>query len=135
MARRFRANYALLSILEQLGPSADSLDLPWATFAGDRTSPYVFDVQTQDATDPYVEIQLYDVGTFDHEITINGEALSGFDLPPGEGWQYWMDNAVNVDLQPGENTLRICRDRASDDAFAVGNVVVNWKEPIESADD
>ena len=135
MTRRFRANYALLPILEQLGPSADGLDLSWATFAGDRTSPYAFDVPTPDSTDHYVEIQLYDVGSYDHEITINGTTLSGFDLPPGEGWQYWLDNAVNVDLQSGENTLRICRDRTSDDAFAVGNVVVNWKEPLGSADD
>jgi len=125
-----RANYALVTVLEQLGPSADALDVPWAEFAGDKSSVYEFTAPA-DATDAYLELQAYDVGSFDHEILLNGEPLSGFDLPPAEGWQYWMDAVTEERLQAGENRLQIRRDTASEDAFAVGNVVVNWKEPVE----
>jgi hypothetical protein len=125
-----RANYALVTVLEQLGPSADALDVPWAEFAGDKSSIYEFSVPA-DATDAYLELQAYDVGSFDHEVLLNGEPLSGFDLPPAEGWQYWMDAVTEERLRAGENTLQVRRDTASGDAFAVGNVVVNWKEPVE----
>jgi len=125
-----RANYALVTVLEQLGPSADALDVPWAEFAGDKSSVYEFHVPA-DATDAYLELQAYDVGSFDHEILLNGDPLSGFDVPPAEGWQYWMDAVTEERLQAGENTLQVRRDTASEDAFAVGSVVVNWKEPVE----
>ena len=125
-----RANYALVTVLEQLGPSADALDVPWAEFAGDSSEVYEFDVPAG-STDAYLEIQAYDVGTFGHEIVLNGQPLSGFDVPPAEGWQYWMDVVTEQELQTGRNTLQIRRDTSSRDAFAVGNVVVNWKEPVE----
>lgn len=127
----YRANYALCSVLEHLGPSDDSLDVPWAEFAGDRSSAYEFTVPTDAATDVYVELQAYDVESFGHEILLNGDPLTGFDLPPGEGWQYWMDRATGTSLREGENTFRIRRDTETRDAFAVGTVVVNWKEPVE----
>jgi hypothetical protein len=73
-----RSDYALITVLEQLAPSADALD-----------------------------------------------------VPPAEGWQYWMDAVTEQDLAAGENTLQVRRDRSTDDAFAVGNVVVNWREPVE----
>ena len=82
-------------------------------------------------TDVYVELQAYDVGAFGHEILLNGDPLTGFDVPPAEGWQYWMDAVTEQELRTGENTLRIRRDTDTDDAFAVGNVVVNWREPAE----
>jgi hypothetical protein len=40
----YRANYALLPILEHLGPAADSLDVSWADCAGDRSSTLEFTV-------------------------------------------------------------------------------------------
>ncbi|ELZ28004.1 hypothetical protein C474_15924 [Halogeometricum pallidum JCM 14848] len=130
MADRYRANYALLPILEQLGPDGDGLDVPWATFAGDRTSEHEFTVPVDATTDAYVELQAYKVGTYGHEILLNGEPLTGFDVPPAEGWQYWMDAVSGGELRKGENTLRIRRDASEDDSFAVGNVVVHWKEPV-----
>ena len=129
MATR-RANYALVTVLEQLGPSADALDVPWADFAGDRSSVGEFTAPAG-ATDVYVELQAYDVGAFGHEILLNGDPLTGFDVPPAEGWQYWMDAVTEQELRAGENTLRIRRDTDTDDAFAVGNVVVNWREPAD----
>lgn len=48
---RRRANYALLDSMEFLGGDADALDVPWATFAGDRTSELTFTVPTDDPTD------------------------------------------------------------------------------------
>ena len=128
----YRANYALCSINEYLGPDEGSLDLSWATFGGNRTSEYEFSVPVEDVTDVYVELQAYDVGAFGHEIVLNGEALGGFDIPPGSGWQYWMDSPAEMPLQAGENTLCIRRDEDSRDAFAIGTVVVNWKEVRES---
>ncbi|MDS0300695.1 hypothetical protein NDI76_18255 [Halogeometricum sp. S1BR25-6] len=131
MADRHRANYALLPVLEQLGPNEGALDVPWATFAGDRTSEYEFTVPTERTADPYVELQAYDVGTYGHEILLNGDSLAGFDVPPAEGWQFWMDTVSGSELREGVNTVRIRRDASEDDSFAVGNVVVHWKEPIE----
>ncbi len=131
MAERYRANYAVLSVLEQLGPTDDGLDVPWADFAGNRSSKQEFVVPTDDPIDPYLEIQVFDVGTFGHEIMIDGEPLTGFDMPPGEGWQYWMDTITDRTLIAGDNTLQIRRDKSTDDSFAVGTVVVNWKEPVD----
>jgi len=131
MADRYRANYAVLSVLEQLGPTADGLDVPWADFSGNRSSEQEFVVPTDDPIDPYLEIQIFDVGTFGHEILIDDEPLTGFDMPPGEGWQYWMDTITDRALVTGDNTLQIRRDKSTDDSFAVGTVVVNWKEPVD----
>ena len=126
-----RANYALLEVLEHLGPSKESLKVEWAEFSGDHSTPHEFTVPTGEATDTYLEVQVYDVGTFGHDIRLNGESLSGFDIPPGDGWQYWMDAVPGQHLRAEENTLQIRRETASEDAFAVGNVVVNWREPVE----
>ena len=131
MDETYRADYALLSVFEQFGPEAGSLDVPWAEFAGDRSSEYEFTVRTDEATDAYVELQAYDVGAYGHEIVLNGEELTGFDVPPRDGWQYWMDTVTDQRLRAGRNILRIRRDQTMDDSFAVGNVVVHWREPDE----
>lgn len=127
----YRANYALVSIQEHLGPDSEGLDVPWAEFAGDSTDTYTFDVPTDDPREPYVEMQVYEVGTYDHELVVNGEPLSGFDAPAGEGWQYWMDTVMRTKLEKGTNTLEFRRDADSADNFVVGTVVVHWKEPVE----
>lgn len=126
----YRANYALLHVGEHLGPDESGLDVPWATFAGDRSSELAFEVPAE-PHEPYLELQAYEVGTFDHEILVNGEPMSGFDLPPAEGWQYWMDSITGAELTVGENTLRVAREGTTDDNFVVGNVVVHWKEAVE----
>lgn len=127
----YRANYALVPVLEHLGPTPDSLDVEWAEFVGDGTTVHEFTVATDDATDAYVELQVYDVGEYGHEILLDGDPLSGFDIPPAAGWQYWLDSLGEQRLRRGTNTLEIRRDASGDDAFAVGNVVVNWREPVE----
>lgn len=126
-----QANYARLQFQQHLGPDPSSLDVPWADFAGDRTDRVSFAVPAEAPREPYVELQVYDVGAFTHEIQLNGTALSGFDIPPSEGWQYWMDTIGDGHLTSGENTLRLARDTETDDAFAVGTAIVHWKEPAE----
>jgi hypothetical protein len=126
-----RANYATVYVGAQLTPEDRRLDLDWATDAGDRTDPHSFEVPTDGATDPHVGLQAFDVGTYGHEIRVNGEPLSGFDIPPSEGWQYWVDTLAGASLRAGTNELQIARDADTRDAFAVGTVIVRWKEPAE----
>jgi len=47
--------------------------------------------------------------------TDNGVALSGFDIPPSEGWQQWMDTLSGTALPEGTNTIKIERDRTATD--------------------
>lgn len=131
MSDQRRANYALIDFREHLGEDAEALDVPWADFVGDATSEETFTVPTDDAVDPYVELQAYDVESYGHEIVVNGERLSGFDIPPAEGWQYWMDHLTGAALVEGENTIAIERDTGASDEFVVGTAVVNWREPVE----
>nr|WP_248898110.1 hypothetical protein [Haloplanus sp. XH21] len=119
----------------QLAPATRELDLDWATNVGDATDPQEFDVPTDDATDGYVGIQAFDVGEYGHDVLINGDPMSGFDIPPNEGWQYWVDTFGDaVSLTAGTNDLVITRDTDTDDAFAIGTVTVHWKEPPDSRD-
>ncbi|MFC7173104.1 hypothetical protein ACFR97_10450 [Haloplanus litoreus] len=117
----------------QLAPERRELDLDWAENVGDETAAHEFEVPTDDAFDGYVGIQAFDVGAYGHEILINGDPMSGFDIPPNDGWQYWVDTFADaVSLTEGTNALRIARDVDSDDAFAVGTVTVHWKEPEDA---
>ena len=127
----YRANYALVNVSAHLGPSKDAIDVPWADYVGDATPEFEFDVPTAEATDPYIGLQAFRVGRYGHELSINGTSLSGFDVPPSEGWQYWEDAITNVELREGENTVKVVRDEATDDSFALNNVTVHWKEPVE----
>ncbi|MFB6156119.1 MAG: hypothetical protein ABEJ22_09505 [Haloferacaceae archaeon] len=128
---RTRANYATVYVGAQLRPAKEELDLEWATDAGDATEEYEFSVPTADAHDPYLGLQAFDVSEYGHEIEINGTCLSGFDIPPADGWQYWVDTISNVDLREGTNVLRIRRDTSTRDSFAVGTVTIHWKEPVD----
>jgi hypothetical protein len=76
------------------------------------------------------DVDIDDVGEFGHEIVIDETRLSGFDLPPAEGWQLWMDAISGVDLVEGTNTIRIERDTTTTDSFVVGVATVHWKEPV-----
>ncbi|MFC5136538.1 MULTISPECIES: DUF7383 domain-containing protein [Haloferacaceae] len=120
-------DYALVTVLEHLGEDPDALNIEWAEFVGDASTLHTFEVTTTNPLDAYFEVQLYDVGTFGHEVLVNGEPLTGFDLPPSDGWQLWMDAVTDAMLQQGENTVQIVRDGESDDEFAIGNVVVHWR--------
>lgn len=127
----YRANYALVTVGSHLGPDKQAIDVPWADFVGDATPEFEFEVPTGEATDAYIGLQAFRVGSYGHEILINGESLSGFDVPPADGWQYWEDALTHAELQEGTNTLRVVRDEDSDDSFAVNNVTVHWREPVE----
>lgn len=125
----FRANYATVYVGAQLGPEKRRLDLDWATYVGNATDEYEFEVPVPKTRDAFVGLQAFDVGDFGHEIEVNGAVLSGFDIPPNDGWQYWMDTLTGASLHEGTNTVRVVRDVDSRDAFAVGTVLVQWKEP------
>jgi hypothetical protein len=126
-----RANYETIYVGAQLGPENRKLDLDWATDAGDATESYAFEVPCDEPVDAYVGVQAFDVAAYGHEIEINDETLSGFDIPPNDGWQYWVDTITGTDLESGTNTLRFLRDTSSRDAFALGTVTIHWKEPVE----
>jgi len=128
---RLRANYALLDFQEHLGASPAGLDVPWAEFVGDRSSKRTFAVPTDRPRQSYFSLQAFDVGEYGHEVLINGESVSGFDIPPADGWQYWMDTITGTELHGGENTVQIRRHRAEEDEFVVGTLAVHWKEPEE----
>jgi len=127
----YRANYATVEFQTHLGQNEESLAVPWAEFVGDATDPHTFTVPTDEAVDPYLELQAYDVEEFGHEIRVNGTSLSGFDIPPAEGGQHWMDTLAGSSLVAGENRIRIERDTSTTDAFVVGVAVVHWREPVE----
>ncbi|WP_436908438.1 DUF7383 domain-containing protein [Halosimplex marinum] len=126
-----RPNYALVPFQQHLGQNEESLAVPWAEFVGDETDELTFEVPTDGATEAYLELQAYDVEEYGHEIRVNDVALSGFDIPPADGWQQWMDTLTGIDLVEGENTIRVERDTDTTDAFVVGVVVVHWKEPVD----
>lgn len=126
-----RANYTTVYVGAQLAPEDRTLDLDWTTDAGDATAEFPFTVPTGDPTEAYLGLQAFDVAEYGHEILVNGTPLSGFDIPPSEGWQYWVDTIVGATLEEGTNTIQFCRDTDTDDAFAVGTVTIHWKEPVE----
>jgi hypothetical protein len=95
---------------------------------GNHSSKATFAIRGTDPVESYLELQVYDVGEWDHEITVNGDPLTGFDIPQQPGWQYWMDAVTGASLHGGENTLQIHRGTGTLDSFVVGNVVVHWKE-------
>lgn len=128
---RYRANYALVNVSCHLGPHEEALDVPWADFVGDATPEFEFTVPTDRPTDAYVGLQVFRVDGYGHQLCINGESLGGFDVPPAAGWQYWEDALTDAELQEGTNTLKMVRDGTTDDSFAVNNVTVHWREPVE----
>ncbi len=121
------ADYVIVPMNEHLGPTDDALDVPWATFVGDRTDPHAFEVTAESPRDAYVQIQAFEVDETGHQLSINGEPLGGFDLPPRDGWGLWMDTVDHGSLVAGENELRVRRDPGGDDAFVVGTAVVHWR--------
>lgn len=131
MTERTRANYALCEFGEHLGEHRNGLDVPWAEFVGNRSSERTFGVPTARTIDPYIGLQAFDVDEWAHEILINGDPLSGFDVPPADGWQYWADRITGGTLREGENTVRIVRDTDTDDGFVIGTLAVHWKEPLD----
>ncbi|MFD1513092.1 DUF7383 domain-containing protein [Halomarina rubra] len=131
MDQRYRSNYALLEFGELLADREGALDVPWAEFVGDESTEHSFEVPVDGAIDGYVTIQALDVDSYDHEVLVNGESLSGFDIPPASGWQCWMDVITGATLREGTNTIQVRRDTDTRDAFVLGTVRVTWREPVE----
>ena len=129
-----RANYETVYLGVQLGPEGRELNLDWASPVGDETDTYEFSVPTDDPAEGLLGVQAFNVSKYGHEIYVNGEVLSGFDIPPSEGWQYWVDTITGAALREGTNEFRIVRDADTRDSFAVGNVFVHWKEPVPRRD-
>ena len=113
MTERRHSNHARIAILEQLGPQEDPA-LPWATFGGDRTDAYTFSVPTAEAADAYIQLQLYDVDTYGHEILLNGDPLDGFDLPPADDSDGVDDTERGDDTEPARITAIAVRRRRRD---------------------
>ncbi|ETX05591.1 MAG: hypothetical protein ETSY2_22080, partial [Candidatus Entotheonella gemina] len=68
-----------------------------------------------------------------HRVKVNGTNINDNrvpDLPPAPGnsqaWLLWMLSFPASLLNIGNNTLEI--ERASNDNFEVGDVVINWRE-------
>jgi hypothetical protein len=131
VTQRTRANYALVDVGEHLGEDRKELDVLWADFVGDRSTEHTFSVPTETTIDPSVGVQAFDVGAYGHEIYVNDEPLSGFDVPPAEGWQYWVDRITGAALREGENSFHVARDMGTDDGSMIGTAWIHWKEPLD----
>jgi hypothetical protein len=84
--------------------------------------------------DGYLLVTVRSVDSDKHRIRINGQELSGFDipLPPGNtnAWFTYMDRIQPGVLKPGTNTLQIVR--SANDNFVIRDVVVHWREVTSS---
>ncbi|NOK58636.1 MAG: hypothetical protein GFH27_549279n442 [Chloroflexi bacterium AL-W] len=83
------------------------------------------------AEDPgYLLITVRSVDTASHRIQINGQDLSGFDIPeaPGDSnaWLTYMDRIQPNVLRGGTNNLQITR--VGNDNFLVKDMVIHWRE-------
>ena len=77
--------------------------------------------------DGYLLITAHNVSNQSHQISINSQQLSGFDLPIHDpGWMTWMDRIQPGVLKAGMNTLTIVR--TFNDDFHVKDIVVHWRE-------
>jgi hypothetical protein len=78
----------------------------------------------------YLLVTARSVDSQNHEISINGQNMSGFDipLPPGnsDAWLTYMDRIGGNVLHGGLNQIRITR-MANDD-FVVKDLVVHWRK-------
>lgn len=124
-----RSDFVAIYFGEHLGDNANDLNVPWATFVGNQTTVKNFYISDQPAGNAYLMLQAYDVHQTGHRILINGQNLSGFDIPRETGsWQTWMDVIDSGLLRFGNNTIQIQRDADTGDNFVVGNVVIHWRE-------
>lgn len=80
--------------------------------------------------DGFLLITVRSVDSASHTIQINGQNLSGFDipLPPAnsDAWLTYMDRIQPNVLHVGTNNIQITR--VGNDDFVVKDLVVNWRE-------
>ncbi len=108
-------------------------DFEWVTFdetftAASPSHTRQFGVEGNPVRNAYLLIQVFGVNAPNHEIFINGNRLTSFDVPPhaGNQWITWMDGIPYGFLQSGGNDITI--RRTSNDDFRVANVVISWRE-------
>ena len=123
-----RADFNFFTINAHLGDKVGDLNVPWATFYGNQTPVMYFHIEGVPTDDAYLLMQAFDVHSGGHRVLINGQDLSGFDIPPEpNGWQTWMDAIDRSLLHQGINTLQIKRASGGDN-FVIANVAVHWRE-------
>ena len=125
-----RSDFRMIDFNEHLGDNAADLNVPWATFKGDKTTLKTFHIDGNPKGEAYLIIQAYNVQEYTHKILINGTPLAGVSIPKGPSevrWQTSMDR-IEPQLKPGPNKIQIERDPKTTNNFVVGKVVVQWRE-------
>jgi hypothetical protein len=112
-----KADFQYLSINQEFNSQNNSVT---KTFTVESSLP-VPPIQ-----DGYLLITTRDVTGVNHQVFINNNQLPGFDLRAHEGWATSMDHIPPGLLKAGQNTITI--ERIGGDDFAVGFVVINWRE-------
>jgi hypothetical protein len=126
------SDFTMIHFGEHLGPNEANLQVPWAVFVGNQTSLKTFNVDNPPAGEAYLLIQTLHVGVFSHRIYINGIELNGYQIPQHDGWATWLVGIAEGVLLHGSNTLQILRDANTGDSFVVGQVVVHWREVVNT---
>ena len=86
-----------------------------------------FPIEGTPIDDGYLLITAHNVTHQDHQIFINNQELSGFDIAMhSSGWQTWMDRIPAGVLQSGTNSIMVVR--TFDDDFTTKDIVVHWRE-------
>jgi hypothetical protein len=78
----------------------------------------------------YLLITVRNVDSDNHRIQINGQDLSGFDIPVAPGnsstWFTYMDRIQPDVLHGGTNNIQITK--VGQDGFSVKDLVIHWRE-------
>ena len=107
-------------------------DFNWMPFTHDFTalSPSFgvdFPIEGDPIDDGYLLITAHNVSWQTHQIYINNQELSGWDIPiHSSGWQTWMDRIPSGVLHTGINSIMVVR--AAGDDFTTKDIVVHWRE-------
>ena len=107
-------------------------DFNWIPFTHDFTalSPSFavdFPIEGEPIDDGYLLITAHNVSWQTHQIYVNGQELSGWDIPiHNPGWQTWMDRIPSGLLHTGTNSIMVVR--AADDDFTTKDIIVHWRE-------
>ena len=107
-------------------------DFNWIPFThdfteNDPTLTVEFPIEGTPIDDGYLLITAHNVTFQDHQISINNEQLSGFDIAMhSSGWQTWMDRIPSGVLQSGTNSITLVR--IGNDDFSTKDIVVHWRE-------
>lgn len=126
------ANFAVISFHQHLGDNDEDLGSEAASFifVGNQTLIMSFNIDSPPVGTGFVTLQLYDVGSVNHNIRINGLSLPGFDMPKHsdeDHWLTWTEAIPENILRQGENRIQVVRASGGDN-FIVRDVIINWRE-------